>query len=88
MLTVVIPVYNEASCIDALSERLRNLRSELDEEVEVIFADDHSTDDTPRLLEAICREDEAFRMIRLSRNSGSHIAIVAGLAHCRGDGTL
>jgi dolichol-phosphate mannosyltransferase len=37
------------------------------------------------VLREACASNAGFRFIRLSRNSGSHIAILAGLEHSRGD---
>ncbi len=84
-VSLVIPVFNEAEGLAALFERigalsdsLRGMRSE------VLFIDDHSRDDSPRLLREACQRDPRFRFIRLSANRGSHVAILAGLQHCRG----
>ena len=83
-LSIVIPVFNEAECIPQLAGRVRRVMDELGMEVEVVFVDDHSTDDTSQLLKRLCSEDGRFRYIRLSCNSGSHIAVLAGLEHSRG----
>jgi dolichol-phosphate mannosyltransferase len=50
-----------------------------------VFVDDHSTDQTPDLLKTFCKNHLGYSYLRLSSNSGSHIAILAGLAHTRGD---
>ncbi|MEP0845647.1 MAG: glycosyltransferase family 2 protein [Phycisphaerae bacterium] len=84
-LSIVIPVYNEQESLPALFERLARLCIPLaDTPHEVIFVDDHSTDASPRMLVEACRQTPNYRFIRLARNSGSHIAIFAGLDHARG----
>jgi glycosyltransferase involved in cell wall biosynthesis len=84
-LSLVIPVYNEEQGLPALFERLDTLCARLKEiGVEVVFVDDHSADASPALLAEACRRQPAYRFIRLSRNNGSHVAILAGLEHIRG----
>ncbi len=85
-LSIVIPVFNEEAVLPALFERLRSLMQRLSPIVaEVILVDDHSSDHSPELLNALCQRDSRFRFVRLARNSGSHVAILAGLAQSRGE---
>lgn len=85
-LDLVIPVYNEEPGIPALLERLRSVLDQLDDiRVGVIFVDDHSTDATPELLRAACVRGQGYGVLRLSRNCGSHVAVLAGLANSRAD---
>ena len=85
-LSLVIPVYNEQANIGALLDRLENLLNNVkDTKIEIIFVDDHSTDDSAALLKAACQKYEGYRYMRLARNSGSHVAILAALQHARGD---
>jgi undecaprenyl-phosphate 4-deoxy-4-formamido-L-arabinose transferase len=84
-LSVVIPVYNEEQGLPSLFERLGAFCQSLTETTtEILFVDDHSTDRTAALLAQACRENPAYRFIRLSANRGSHVAIFAGLEHSRG----
>lgn len=85
-LSVVIPLFNEEAVLPALVERLRSFIERLTPLVtEIILVDDHSSDRSPELLKEICRNDPRFRYARLAKNSGSHVAILAGLAQARGD---
>ena len=84
-LSVVIPVYNEGDGVRLLARRLKNCLSQLDVSSEVIFVDDHSLDSSPQVLKEICNDNPGFRSLRLARNCGSHIAVLAGLEHARGD---
>lgn len=84
-LSIVIPVYNEESSLLSLVERIREQLQQVYVRAEVLFVDDHSTDDSPSLLKAACAQNEGFRYLRLARNSGSHVAILAGLEHAQGD---
>lgn len=84
-LSIVIPVFNEEAALPALVERLRTLLDRLVPlEVEIMLVDDHSSDRSPKMLRALCQEDPRFRYARLAKNSGSHIAIIAGLGESRG----
>jgi glycosyltransferase involved in cell wall biosynthesis len=85
-LSIVIPVFNEEAVFPLLVERLRRFADRLTPLVtEIILVDDHSADRSPQLLREICHSDERFRYARLARNSGSHVAILAGLAQARGE---
>jgi len=52
---------------------------------EIILVDDGSGDNSWEVCKEIALKDKSTRMIRLSRNFGSHAAIYAGLAVCTGD---
>jgi glycosyltransferase involved in cell wall biosynthesis len=85
-LSIVIPVYDEEAVLPALIDRLRSFAERLHPLVtEIILVDDHSADRSQELLKEECRRDSRFRYARLARNSGSHVAILAGLAQGRGE---
>jgi glycosyltransferase involved in cell wall biosynthesis len=85
-LSIIIPVFNEQDVMPVLVERLRSLLGRLDPLLtEIILVDDHSADSSPELLRELCRNDRRFRYARLAKNSGSHVAILAGLARARGE---
>jgi dolichol-phosphate mannosyltransferase len=50
-----------------------------------VFIDDGSRDGTFQAIEALRVRDPSVRAIRFPRNFGSHVAIAAGIDHCRGD---
>jgi dolichol-phosphate mannosyltransferase len=86
VLSIVIPVFNEEAGLPALLQRLQQLLPALDQaRPEIIFVDDHSADNSPALLKAACHQNPALRYFRLSRNRGSHVAILAGLEQARGE---
>jgi len=85
-LSIVVPVFNEEAVLPALAVRLRQLADRLSPQVaEIILVDDHSSDRSLEILREFSRQDRRFRYCRLARNSGSHLAIMAGLAEARGD---
>lgn len=85
LLSIVVPVLNEAENVDALHGRLTAVAAKLDRDVELVFVDDGSTDDSYARLSALHAKDARVRVVRFSRNFGSHSACLAGFAHCRGD---
>lgn len=90
LISLVIPCYNESEGLRMLMLRLdavvEMLKSEVN--VEVIIVDDHSTDGSNVILKQLCGDRDYLKFIRLSRNSGSHIAIIAGLKYCKGDAAV
>ena len=86
-LTIVIPVFNEEECIDALFARLLGLRDRMREraELEFVFVDDGSTDASPAMLAALAETGPFVKLISFSRNFGHQIAVTAGIDHAEGD---
>jgi dolichol-phosphate mannosyltransferase len=86
LLSIVMPVFNEEEGLPSLFEHLDRFLSSLREiKVETIFVDDCSTDGSPDILQNYCNTGSSKYFVRLSRNSGSHIAIIAGLSQAHGD---
>jgi len=85
MLSVVIPVYNEESSLQALFDRLYPALDKLGVAYEVLFVNDGSRDRSPAMLkDQFLRRPEVTRVILFNSNYGQHMAIVAGFEHCRG----
>jgi polyisoprenyl-phosphate glycosyltransferase len=85
VLSVVVPMFNEADVLPLLVERLRPVLDTLSEPYELVAVDDGSKDATPVLLQAARRTWPALRVLRLRANAGHQAAISAGLAAARGD---
>lgn len=89
LLSVVVPVYNEAANIQAFYDVLAPVVNEVSgQNYEIIYVDDGSLDDSSALIEAITRTDKKVKLLSLSRNFGKEIALAAGIAHARGDAIL
>jgi glycosyltransferase involved in cell wall biosynthesis len=84
MLSVVSPAFNEARNLPAVYENIRSLTEGRDLDWEWIIVDDHSTDDTPKVIAQLAQADPRVRGVRLSRNFGAHAALYCGLSLCRG----
>ncbi|MEV4654734.1 glycosyltransferase family 2 protein [Micromonospora sp. NPDC049301] len=84
ILSVVIPMYNEAAVIPALVTRLRPVLDALGADYEVVAVDDGSRDATVAVLFDHGRNWPQLRVIRLRRNSGHQAALTAGLHRAHG----
>src|SRR5271155_472441 len=86
LLSIVIPVLNEAETIPLMISRLRDTLGGL--KWEVIFVDDGSTDQTWRILERTAFADPRVKLLRFSRNFGHQAAVTAGLDFANGDAVV
>lgn len=84
-LSVLVPVYNEQYLVAASLERLKVLESSPHlERIEIVVVDDHSTDDTPLVLEQFQRTLQStgkcnWIFLRHDRNRGKGSAIRTAL---------
>ena len=87
-LSIVIPAYNEENNIKIIIDEILHIISNIPEitTFQIHVIDDHSNDNT---FDAVTQlQDSNVSCLRLSRNSGSHIALRAGIAHSQGDCVL
>ena len=86
LISVVVPVYHNATSLPELLERLRAVSLDNPaEDFEFIFVDDGSTDDSFDVLQELARSEPLLRIVKLSRNFGSNAALLAGLNQARGN---
>ena len=83
-VSVVIPVFNEASSLPQLYDALREGLQDL-EAWEVLLIDDGSTDNSFEVMGGLHHRDPRFRVIRFRRNFGQTAAFAAGFDHARGE---
>lgn len=84
-LSVVVPTYACATCLQALHARLTATLEQMAVEYELVFVDDRAADGSWDVLQQLATGDARLRAYRLSRNFGQHIAISAGIANARGE---
>ena len=85
-LAVIIPVFNEETCINELVKRILNLKESLDSvELSCIFVNDGSSDKSLAMLINYAQDYEFFKIINFSRNFGHQLAITAGLDYADSD---
>ncbi|AKK01370.1 glycosyltransferase family 2 protein [Pseudomonas sp. MS646] len=88
-LSLVIPVYNEVQSIDLFITRIDQVfvhESLVD--LELVFVNDGSVDDTLVLLLERQKTDPRIRVVDLSRNFGKEAALSAGLQAARGQAVV
>lgn len=85
-LSIVIPVYfNQETLhelhrqLSAIAESLRTIQTEF------VFVDDGSGDRSFEILKTLVAIDERVKLVKLARNFGSNVAILAGMTHATGD---
>jgi dolichol-phosphate mannosyltransferase len=86
-LSLVCPAYQEEEVLPYFHAELTAVLDPLEDEldVEIIYVDDGSRDQTLAVLRDLARRDARVRYLSLSRNFGHQAALTAGLEHARGD---
>lgn len=85
VLSVVVPVHNEAGSIDhGYEELVASIRVAVGQSYELIYVDDGSTDGTAACVGRLAKRDQQVRLVSLSKNFGKEIALAAGIAHAEG----
>lgn len=90
LISITIPVLNESGNIAALYARLSAIGRQMEGkcELEFVFSDNHSDDDTWELLSELAKRDPRVRAIRFSKNVGFQRSILANYLHTRGDAVM
>jgi len=88
VLSVVVPLYNEAANLEQLHASLAPVLREVGLPYELIFVDDGSTDSSAAVLAKLHKADKSVHTLHLSRNFGKEVAITAGLHRARGQAIL
>lgn len=84
-VSLVVPVLNEADAVSPFVERVSAVFAALrGVDLEILFVNDGSTDDTLGRLLAMQALDPRIRIVDLSRNFGKEAALTAGMHEARG----
>ena len=85
-VSIVIPVYyNEDNLIPLYEDMKEKFISKIDYEYEVVMVNDGSRDKSYEIMKELASRDSNVKIISLSRNFGSHAAILCGISNCTGD---
>lgn len=88
-LSIVIPCYNEAACLDQLHARVSAAaRASVGDDYEIVLINDGSKDESWPAMQRIAAEDRHLVAVNLSRNHGHQLALTAGLDLCSGEQIL
>lgn len=90
LISITIPVLNEEGNLQALYARLTALAEKMREkcDLEFVFSDNHSDDNTWNILSEISRLDKRVKAIRFSKNVGFQRSIIANYMHTSGDAVM
>ena len=88
-LSIVVPCYNEAACLDVLHTRISAAaRAAVGDDHEIVLVNDGSRDQSWAVMERLAAADPRLVAINLSRNHGHQLALTAGLDLCAGERIL
>jgi glycosyltransferase involved in cell wall biosynthesis len=85
VLSIVVPIFNEAGTLDELHRRLTSVLFLLGLPSEIIYVDDGSSDGTSDVLAVLAARYSYVRTIPLARNYGQTAALTAGFDAAVGD---
>ncbi len=89
-ISIIIPVYDEELNIrkayNRVTETMKSLADRYD--YEIIFTDNHSTDQTFAIIRELAKTDPRVRGVRFSRNFGYQRSIFTGYLVSRGDAVI
>lgn len=84
-LSIIVPLFNEEANIVPLYVRLTQVLTGVEQPYEIIFVDDGSNDETPRVLDEVYESDSHVKILSLRRNFGQTAALKAGFDIARGE---
>jgi len=85
MLSIVIPVFNEAESLAALHQELSDVAAAQGYDLDVVFVDDGSTDGSWKAIRLLAEADPRVSGLRFRRNFGKAAALSAGFEQARGE---
>ena len=85
-LSIVIPIYyNEENLRPLYQDIKEKIIDVIDFDYEIVMVDDGSGDGSWRVMQELAEQDTHIQIIHLSRNFGSHAAMLCGLTYSTGD---
>lgn len=85
-ISLVIPVYYNEDNLRPLYEDIKEkFIKKIDYDYEIVMVNDGSKDNSFGVMKELAAIDPNIKIISLSRNFGSHAAILCGLSNCTGD---
>ncbi|PID76671.1 MAG: glycosyltransferase [Deltaproteobacteria bacterium] len=84
-LSIIVPLLNEEENIPLLYDELKESLGQMEEDYEIIFIDDGSTDTSLALLKELQARDERLVVVSFRKNFGQTAAMSAGFDYARGD---
>jgi glycosyltransferase involved in cell wall biosynthesis len=88
VLSVVVPLYNEAASLPHFYASLQPVLKGLGMSYEIVYVNDGSIDQSAQILEGLVMHDETVNILTLTRNFGKEIATTAGIHAARGQAII
>ena len=88
MLTLVVSVYNEEDALLDFWKEVSSVAQSLACEVEIIFVNDGSVDNSRKIIDELAAEHQTVRALHFSRNFGHEAAMLAGIDKSQGDAVI
>ena len=88
LISIIIPVFNNQKSLNALFieiKRIEELIIQKSHEIELLFVDDGSVDNSFQELLEIKSKRPSTRIIKLQKNYGAHQAVIVGLKKAKGE---
>lgn len=85
MISIIIPCYNEQESLPLFLREITRIFAQIDDEYELIFVNDGSSDKTLAELRTFAQTDSHITYLSFSRNFGKEAAMYAGFCNARGD---
>jgi glycosyltransferase involved in cell wall biosynthesis len=84
-LSIVVPVYHNAESLEELYQRIKITVEKINiSNWDITFVNDGSKDASREVLASLKKDNDNIRVVELSRNFGSMVAITAGLRYATG----
>ncbi|MBE6757880.1 MAG: glycosyltransferase family 2 protein [Ruminococcaceae bacterium] len=85
LISIIVPCYNEQEVLPLFYRETTAVVDTMAADVEFVFIDDGSKDNTLLVLRELAAKDERVFYYSFSRNFGKEAGIFAGLTYARGD---
>lgn len=86
--SIVVPAYNEEKSLRLFYDAVTPVMQSLEEEYEILFINDGSSDGTKEILDGLAEEDARVKVCHFSRNFGQQAALLCGFEHASGDAVI
>ena len=87
-LSLICPVFNEESTLPLFYQAVRGYEVFKDWEIEIIFVNDGSVDDSAQIISKMIEDDSLIISVNFSRNFGKEAALFAGMSYATGDAVI
>ncbi|TCL07362.1 glycosyltransferase family 2 protein [Sodalis ligni] len=87
-ISFIVPVLNEEEAIPLFYQTVKNFVPLKNYQIEIIFINDGSSDDTESILESLRLTDTLVKVIHFTRNFGKEAALFAGLENASGEAVI